>query len=231
MNGIELLSSDNVTPTPTPTPVLITTADIADGAITTPKLADGAVDGLKLLDNIINTAKIIDGAISTSKIADGAVTPDKISNNASEGSRINAWSDPTVTVVNAFGDYQDHSFTTNITLTVPAGKAYYYNAIYSGQMYYSIVDRANNNPSFYSRWSARLSANNTDLTVPVILVASDIQNWDPGQNYWQSAYVSPWVFRLTEGTYNINLIINGYSANTMNWAAFKDHTLQILRVF
>jgi trimeric autotransporter adhesin len=71
---------------------LITTKQIANGAITTAKLAkhavtsakirNGAVTASKIKNNAVTTSKIRDGAVTTSKIGDGAVTTSKIGDGA-----------------------------------------------------------------------------------------------------------------------------------------------------
>ena len=58
---------------------IITTDNIADGAVTNKKLAVDSVTSDKIADEAIISDKIRDGAVTNGKIAEGAVTSDKIS--------------------------------------------------------------------------------------------------------------------------------------------------------
>ena len=67
---------------------IITTDNIADGAVTNKKLADKAVTSDKIADEAIISDKIRDGAVTNGKIAEGAVTSGKIRDGAVTNGKI-----------------------------------------------------------------------------------------------------------------------------------------------
>ena len=67
---------------------IITTDNIADGAVTNKKLAVDSVTNDKIADEVITSDKIRDGAVTNGKIAEGAVTSGKIRDGAVTNGKI-----------------------------------------------------------------------------------------------------------------------------------------------
>lgn len=173
------------------------------------------------------------GSITTSMLMNGAITDDKIANNDTEPSRVYIWTDDTDFVFDAGGSGSTNVITTNITVTVPAGKAYYYVVSYRGVLNYWITDRVGSNAGFYGTWHAALLANTTQVGIPLRMVQTGYrQDWTSvgGSWYWQTPLNGVWLVRLTAGVHNFKVQLSGYSDNTMNKVHFYQQNLQVMRV-
>jgi hypothetical protein len=174
-----------------------------------------------------------DGSITTVQLADGAVTVDKIANNAGEPSRIQNWVADTNTTFNAGGAGSTNVIEPDITVTVAAGKAYYYAVEYQGTIQYLYSERVIGNTGFYDFWHATLLADKSPLTSQSIVVVTGYrQDWAAIANslYWGMTYDAAWLVRLTEGTHDLKVQFGGYSDNTMNYVHVLNQRLQVMRV-
>jgi len=200
-------------------------------------LSGGGDEGevtVDLADSGVTTEKIASGSVTTSKIANGAITPDKISNDDSEASRIQTWSDNTDYSVDATGSSHAIDITTDISVTVPSGKAYYYIVSYDGYMNYNYSERTGSNTSFYGSWESSLYANSTQVSQTAMIMTTGYRmDWDKvgGSNYWNLPYHTTWPIRLTAGTYTLKARVNGYSDGSMNYAHVRDQKMNVIRVF
>ncbi len=132
------------------------------------------------------------------------------------------------------GGVGHHTITSDITVTVPSGKAYYYLVSYDGGILYNYYERASGATTFYGGWSARVLANSTVVSTntPIISTGQRVSWPDLGNNsQWRSPVAASWPIRLTEGTHTLGIDINGYSDNTMSYAHFQYSHLQVLRIF
>jgi hypothetical protein len=180
------------------------------------------------------TVAIADGGVTSDKLADGSVTPDKISNSASESGRIQEWSDDSERSFSISGGVADHTITTDITLTVPSGKAYYYIVSYNGLLIYNYGERASGATSFFAQWRAKLLDGSTDITpLHSIIWTGYRTDWSTiGNNaYWRVPYNTTWLVRLGEGSHTLTLDLVGYSDATMDTGRFTYQRLEAMRVF
>lgn len=208
------------------------------GILTSGGLTGGGNAGvvsLSIADLGVTTAKIASSSVTTSKIADGAVTPDKISNDASEPSRIATWvDDSTDFSFDATGATANHVIPSDITITVPSGKAYNYAVTYDAVLSYNYSERASGASSFYGAWSAQLLSDSTEVGISIPVVRTGYrQNWSDlgGSAYWNTPAHATWYIRLPAGTHDLKIQINGYSDNTMEDVHFLNNRLQVMRVF
>lgn len=170
----------------------------------------------------------------TVSVANGGITPDKISNDASESSRIQTWvDDSTDNSFAATGGVGHHTITSDISVTVPSGKAYNYTVTYDGGLLYNYGERTSGNSSFYGVWAAQLVTNSTLVGTQTGIVQTGYrQNWsDLGNSSWRVPYHATWFVRLTAGTYTLGVDVSGYSDGTMDYAHFQYNHLQVMRVF
>lgn len=180
------------------------------------------------------TVDLADDGVTADKIADGAVTPDKISNSASESSRLQTWSDDTDHSFNVAGSGAHHQVTTDISVTVPSGKAYYYIVTYDGYMQYNYSERISSNTYFWAGWSASLYNSSTQISQDVPIITTGLEmDWAKlgGNNVWTFPYHATWPIRLTAGSYTFKVDLAGYSNNTMNYIHFRNQRMSVLRVF
>ncbi len=190
---------------------------------------------LSLAPNGVTTAHLADGAVTSAKLADGSVTTAKIANNASEETRILNWFNYTSYYdFDATGPNSPHVIDTNLTVTVPVGKAYYYLLHYEGILLYYYSERLS--PSFYASWNARPLANGvsvTQLPSTYIVTSGYRVDWatNGGSWYWSQPYNTDWLVRLEEGTYSLSIMIQGYSDDTMSLVHFGNQQLQATRIY
>ncbi len=200
-------------------------------------LTGGGTSGdvaLSLANGGVNTIHLADAAVTSEKLANGSVTTDKIANDASEASRIQTWIDPTSYTIPAGGPSSSNIVDTTLTVTVPAGKAYYYTVAYAGDLFYAIGDRINLNSGFYGYWRASLVSDTTEVTPKVqAIVTGYRENWDAvgGNNYWNRGWSITWFVRLEAGTHPLKINFHGYSDGTMNQVFLRNQTLQVMRVY
>ncbi|HSW87864.1 MAG TPA: hypothetical protein VLG12_01755 [Candidatus Saccharimonadales bacterium] len=189
------------------------------------------------ITSVLTTGGLTGGGTSgdlTVSIADGGVTPDKISNNASESSRIQTWADNSTdyTYDATGGTVSHHTITTDISVTVPTGKAYNYIVMYDGGILYNYSDRHNSSNVFYANWSADVVSDSTVVSESIPMLSTAQQNWSSiGGGYWSDIYHASWPVRITAGTHTIGIELIGYSADTMSTVHFRDQHVQLLRVF
>lgn len=186
------------------------------------------------------TLGVQNNGITTALLADGSVTPDKISNDASEPNKIQTWvDDNTDFAFAAEGAPAENIIKTPISVTVPVGKAYYYQINFDGMLRYIYTERLNSGSSnsglsFYAEWQAYPYADTTNLGINVPIVKSGYgQNWSAfGSNaFWDTAYHAAWVVRVGEGVHVLSIHMSGYSNNTMKTVHFMQERMQVMRVF
>lgn len=181
------------------------------------------------------TLNIANNGVDTTQIANGAVTPDKISNDASESSRLSSWSDTSTDYnLSALGAPSYMDIPSDISITVPSGKAYYYIVNYDGVFSYTYSERNTGNTSFYASYAAVLMGNTTQLSTQVPLLATAYRSdWSAtgASSQWNTPFHASWLVRVPAGTYDLKVRVSGYSDNTMTKAHFPNNYLQVLRVF
>ena len=181
------------------------------------------------------TVSIADGGVTSSKLANGSVTPDKISNSASESSRINEWSDDSDHAFTISGGVVSHTIATDITLTVPEGKAYNYIVSYNGVLRYESSEKVSGQTGFFASWRAKLLDGTTPISPLHSVVWTGLRTeWSAvggGSYYWNSPYSTTWLIRLGEGSHTLTIDLSGYSDGTMNTGHFNFQRLEAMRVF
>lgn len=181
------------------------------------------------------TLSIANGGVTTDKIASGSVTPDKISNDASEPNRIQEWSDDTGSSFSASGGVAANTISTDITLNVPTGKAYYYIVSYNGVFHYESSERSSGQTAFFASYRAKLLDGSTDITPLHSIVWTGLRyDWSAlggGSYYWNFPYSTTWFIRLGAGSHSLNVKVSGYSDGTMDTAHFNFQRVEAVRVF
>jgi hypothetical protein len=184
----------------------------------------------------VTTANLADGAVTSGKLADGSVTTAKIANDASETTRIQTVSilDPSPPF-NATGELATQAIIDpSVTITVPTGKAYYYEIVYSGRFVYLFADRVGSSPNFYGNWYAFPAANGVQIA-PRLGIAQTGYRYDwgavGGNFYWAPQYQAVWLIRLEEGSHQLTINLMGYSDSSMNFAKVQEQNLQVMRLY
>ncbi|MBM3942422.1 MAG: hypothetical protein FJ316_05770 [SAR202 cluster bacterium] len=177
------------------------------------------------------------GAATDAQIPDNitvnlATTATALSNDATEPSRIQTWGDASNVSFSGTGIAQQIIDTT-ISVTVPAGKAYYYFVAYNGILLYNFNDRTAGSTGFYGTWSAYLLANTTPVSMTHHVVNTGYrEDWSAvgASLYWRANWSTTWLVRLGEGTHNLKVNINGGSDNTMNIVHVQHQGMEVMRV-
>lgn len=167
-------------------------------------------------------------------VPDGSITLDKIANDASEPTRIQTWFDNSDYSFNAAGGSAVQiTMTTGITLTVPAGRAYYYWISYNAALRYWWGERQGSQTTYFADWRIDVLANSTKVGEELQVVHTPYrQDWGAvgGSSYWVIPMDATWVIRLPEGTHNLKLRIIGYSDSTMTLGHAFRNLVQVVRL-
>lgn len=204
----------------------ITTAKLASNAVTTAKIADDAVTGAKIADYSIGTDHILNGNVTTLKLADDSVTADKIANKAVAPEHI-ANGINLYQIQNPSSDSKKIKFATmshahNPIIMPAAFDAYTGDAL--DEMFEEVdteLDTKANVDGYY----INLTAGNAEQLISNV--------YETEQN--------PYTFRPSGGSLEIGdretdklegmslpwnqLVKNGNFADTSNWAAVNDATI------
>lgn len=208
-----------------------------DGTVTCETAGSGDITGVTAGTGLTGggtsgdvTVGIATGGVGTTQLADGSVTDAKIANNSTETNRIQTGSDSNMYLF-TFGSSSGPTYDPSITVTVPSGKAYYYQIIYSGAMQYFFVDRHSGATSFYADWGAVPLVNSTETGMQTKVVLTGYHNWSGISTWWGTTYNANWILRLGEGTHTIKMKLYADSANTMDYAYVGEQKVQLMRVF
>ena len=121
-------------------------------------------------------------------------------------------------------------FDTGIDVTVANGETKYYLVTYEGYLAYSYEDRDGTKDSFYGSWYARLVDGATLLGKNALVLTGYRVRWDAvGNNvYWNIPFKAVWLVELGGGVHSLDIVIHGYSDNTMVQAGVDNQMLQAI---
>lgn len=173
-------------------------------------------------------------SVTSNMIVDGAVTASKVADNATDDNRIVTWDDDNSYDINTTSaDNGTLTVDPSISITVPTNKAYYYTIKYEGEFFYLYSERKSSATNFMGNLRVTPMDGTTALTTFYEGVSTgDRYAWATfGNNsYWAMPYSNTWTVRLTEGTHNLKLKLDLYTANLMNYGHTQYQHVQVTRI-
>ncbi len=152
--------------------------------------------------------------------------------SASDPSRVQIWTQTAVQTFNAIGEPTHTIADPGFTVVVPAGRAYYYQLVYSGDFTYWPSDSVGDSGYFYADYKAAVHDNGNIITDNMHMIHTGYRmSFGAVGGYWMHPYLGTWLLRLGEGSHQLTVDFWGYSDNTMNLGSIRDQTVQLMRVY